>query len=767
MHVKRASFKKAEIIKGENILAQVKTIDLRQAVPGLQNWRVTGVLFNDQGEILRDKNGNSISLTEKDVEGKALTAFVNPNHPKHMGVIIDDQVYYVHIRNRAGLLGKDVESRLQQTPQPGDRILDTASLKIGSIKSHMMVEEAPPARRNAFARDPRDAAARARDPALQKLGDMLANPQKHAVRTEPVQVPAGKIQGNSYVLSQDDIAQFGKGRIRAIGGQTSLSTIGGDMNTSLSEIMTENGKPRTFDGMRYALGQADSIIRNKEFTEKLATAGNVSITKKIEVTGEEKTAIYRIKFDNQYVDVEDKYIPGQLKGALEGLKAEQTFNAPKYHKALQQVSGPSVLAEAAAHPSPKAPESPMLHFGNNSPGRGLPDNSLAGQLSGALNGKRDTQNPPTITIPEPLKNLGEKIGRGSDDMGAAVQEQLQGRAEQMHAQLEGVVKQGGSPAEMLGNIFTKVMPGFLTFTRGAAETAGRQVKSAEEGIGAEVRGAKAPLQEAANPLQRLGEQLRRTMSGDGEKPPTEERRYLKPEEGLPWAKQPQQPKAEQPPLPQGRPERNHPDQNRAEAPKVMPTAPVAPVARETLAAPQGAKVAPDPVEKTAAKPAGGSTSHTSADGLAMTWKKGNPVEPYDLKVQEMQLALAKIDPKYEKIMTYTNRAGEKVFADGLKAGLTTRAMAEYAKDFGLNPKTLKLGDIVNHGTAMASMLPALDEELQNRYPLSEKGVLPAQFAQAADGPQNMPRSPAPALAVDNSLDKIIQDGQKMQFSSMG
>ena len=411
------------------------------------------------------------------------------------------------------------------------------------------------------------------------------------------------------------------------------------------------------------------------------------------------------------------------------------------------------LVKSAGHPAPQsAPPD------NNSPGRGRPDNSTAGELSGALNRKIDPKNPPTITIPEPLKNLGEKIGQGSDDMGAAVQEQLQGRAAHMHAQLEGAIKPGDTPAQMLGNLF-KILPGFVGFTRGAAETAGRQVKSAEEGIGAEVRGAKGPLQEAANPLQRLGEQLRRTMSGDGEKSPTEERRYLKPEEGLPWAKQPQQPKAEQPPLPTGRPERGRSEQ-RSEAP---PT-------------PVGRPAAPERHGEAAPPAAAGSPRGTSADGLAMTWKKGDPVEPYDLKVQEMQLALAKIDPKYEKIMTYTNKAGEKVFADGLKAGKTTEAIQAYAKDFGLNPRTLQLADLVKHAQVIASApksdgnVQGVDGSPDDRYRIAaidHAGELQAQFAQAADGPQNMPRSPAPALAVDNSLDKIIQDGQKMQFSSMG
>lgn len=520
---------------------------------------------------------------------------------------------------------------------------------------------------------------------------------------------------------------------------------------------------------------------------------------------------------------------------------------------------------------PEAPKGQGQGASKETPVAGEPDRSNTPRGNGSfidpkvLNTPIDPQNPPKMEVPEALQDLDEKMGPASNEAGAAVQEQLQGPASQMHAQLDGVVKQGGTPAEMLGDIFTKVLPGFLNFTGNGADSLRSEIKRAEQGVGEQVRGAKAPLQEMAKPLQQMGAQVRdagRAMTRDAvSQGPADGRQDLG--DRMPWLdsklqnpqstqakpvemslddkalhrlvsgtgknevsyivyKQNPEGKFEPVIKPNGEPKqltiRDDPNRQNTinltavqtdgagnyfklliggkdmgivvdakafgeirnaavpdnTAPKVMPTSPVAPVAREPLAAPQGAKVAPERAEmpkpeKAAAKPAGSSAPDNSADRKAITWKEGEPAKGYVEPVKEAQLALAAIDPKYKEMMTYTNKAGEKVFADGLEGGRTAKAMAEYAKDFGLNPKTLQLADLIKHAQVIASA-PKADGNVQGvdgsptdrfyQAAADQEGVLPAQFAQAHDGPQV--KEPAP----DHSMDAAIKASQQMQFNNM-
>ena len=531
-------------------------------------------------------------------------------------------------------------------------------------------------------------------------------------------VTSGRVEGNSYVLGAQDIEAFTRARVRVVSGNTTLSTVGGPLNQSLSELaVTQEGELRNFEGFSGRASSSARLINPPgQLKESLVASGNVTVTKEFEVTGSAKASFYRISFGSEHIVLDGKYMPKEMLAKVQGLEAKQSFEAQGYNS-MKQLSGSAPVPGASSQEKPRE----MLHFGNSQEREYKGPEGMLPKIEGA-------------------ENFGAELGRLSDRAGAEAGRGLAEQAAKIGQGLTAATNEGGSSTDLMTRIFKDVIPDLLSFTKGAAGSVGNEVRGAERGIATELGKVSGPLHDMGTQLEQHGRGIRdagRAMGRDTDNQgPAGGRKDLG--DKMPWLEQKSE--AVPPPLPESRPPRPGLEQQRGEA---KPPA-------------EAAKI-----ETASAKPPAGSTPDTSADRNAITWN-GGPAKGYVEPVKDAQLALAAIDPKYKEMMTYTNKAGEKVFADGLEGGRTAKAMAEYAKDYGLNPKTLQLADLIKHAQVIASA-PAADGTVQgvdgspdDRYRIAamdEQGVLTPQFTQAHNGPQVA--QPAP----DNALDAAVQASQ--------
>lgn len=87
--------------------------------------------------------------------------------------------------------------------------------------------------------------------------------------------------------------------------------------------------------------------------------------------------------------------------------------------------------------------------------------------------------------------------------------------------------------------------------------------------------------------------------------------------------------------------------------------------------------------------------NTSSERMAIEGSSSS-VESYSAELQAVQTALAGLDDKYRQMMTYTNKNGEDVYADGMEGARTRTAIKSFAEENGLDPEKTTIKDFLKH-----------------------------------------------------------------------
>ncbi len=533
--------------------------------------------------------------------------------------------------------------------------------------------------------------------------------QKHAAAAAPQgnQPAAGRIEGNSYTLGEQDIAAFNRVRVRAVSGDTTLRTIGGALPPSLSSIAVEGGQLKSFNSFSAYVGENQMLLNTNHLRERMADSPSVTITREADFKDK---SFYRISFGDEYIVVESKYMPKGVLAKVQGLEAQKTFQDNGY-KPMTQLKGPSAVAEAKTHPFTPSPSAPVQGFGSTRGEYQGPDNGLLPNLEG-------------------MGDLGQKLGDLSRQAGADVRERMAGPAAEINEQARRAVQQGGTPQDMLPRLFG-VGGGLVGMAKGGAMDARVGLNGLKQAMEGMLAGAKPVLQQKAQQLEPLGDKIRdqgRKIGEDLKGNEPAKPRYLKPDE-MPWLKE-KQPEAP-PPLPQGRPHRTpapdpgekHGSAAPVTAPKAAPVTPVA--APRSLEPPTGASV--QRVSLTSPVAPGAEAPRVSEGGRpAITWNGGR-AKGFNDDFQKLQTELAK-DPECKKLMTFKSSVtGKEECADGREGHRSVDAIKHYIAKHNL-PADISLKELTKHAHDHAPVF-ALDTS----KPLMIQGS--GFQAAAAMGPQ--------------------------------
>ncbi|MCB1562898.1 MAG: hypothetical protein KDJ75_04920 [Alphaproteobacteria bacterium] len=149
------------------------------------------------------------------------------------------------------------------------------------------------------------------------------------------------------------------------------------------------------------------------------------------------------------------------------------------------------------------------------------------------------------------------------------------------------------------------------------------------------------------------------------------------------------------------------------------------------------------------------TGQTSPARMAIEGS-GNNSEAYHLNLQAAQHALAAVDPKYAKMMTYTAANGEERMADGLEGQLTRAAFEAFAQERGFDPRTTSIEAFIEHARAAkleqennlvdANRPDAWKDNIVNGYGAAaakQNKLSDSTFAVAAKGPEAEPKPDGP------------------------